>query len=118
MNDICHDNPAPSITDLIRQLNDRLRIHGLGGRIMLTSGVLGLDPAKQAAIANAIRTFTDFNEDNDPHGQHDFAVFTVDETEVMFKIDCFDKSLSYLSTDPADESLTIRVMTIMLASEY
>lgn len=85
---------------------------------MCSSGVLSLDPEKQKTITHKIRTFTDFNEDNDPRREHDFAALTVDDIEVIFKIDYFDKSLSYLSTDPADASLTIRVMTIMLASEY
>ena len=36
----------------------------------------------------------------------------------MFKIDYYDKSLCYLSNDPADPEQTVRVMTIMTAEEY
>jgi hypothetical protein len=37
---------------------------------------------------------------------------------IFFKIDYFDKSLTYHSPDPSDGSVTERVITIMLADEY
>ncbi len=37
---------------------------------------------------------------------------------IFFKIDYFDKALAYHSPDPADPSVTERVITIMLAEEY
>jgi hypothetical protein len=36
----------------------------------------------------------------------------------MFKIDYYDQTMSRHSTDPADPSITQRVVTIMLAEEY
>jgi len=37
---------------------------------------------------------------------------------MFWKIDYYDRSLEYGSNDPADPSQTVRVLTIMLASEY
>jgi Protein of unknown function (DUF3768) len=37
---------------------------------------------------------------------------------VTFKIDYYDKDLSFHSPDPADPAVTERVITIMLAAEY
>ena len=37
---------------------------------------------------------------------------------IFFKIDYFDKALASHSPDPADPSVTERVITIMLAEEY
>jgi hypothetical protein len=37
---------------------------------------------------------------------------------IFFKIDYYDKALACLSPDPANASVTERVITIMLAEEY
>ena len=55
---------------------------------------------------------------NDPHGEHDFGAFEFDGTPVMFKIDYYDKDLAFHSPDPADPTVTERVITLMLAEEY
>jgi hypothetical protein len=36
----------------------------------------------------------------------------------MFKINYYDKTLQFHSPDPADPSVTKRVITIMLSEEY
>ena len=55
---------------------------------------------------------------NDPHGEHDFGSFEIDDRKVFWKIDCYDAAMEFGSEDPADPSKTTRVLTIMLASEY
>ncbi|WP_373413553.1 DUF3768 domain-containing protein [Ensifer aridi] len=105
-------------SERIRVLNDWLRIHGAGGRVMMTSGIAALDDEQRRKVVVAIRSFDAFTDDNDPHGEHDCAVLEVDGLSVMFKIDNYDLTLSSHSPNPADPSVTKRVLTVMLADEY
>src|SRR3954471_16047575 len=84
---------SPEKTARIRELNDRLRRHGLGGRIMITRGiaVLGADTVRQILLA--VVQFDGFTEDNDPWGEHDCAILTVAGHRIIFKIDYFDHDL-------------------------
>jgi hypothetical protein len=102
----------------IAHLNDLLRTTFMGGRVMMTAAVSALPEHTRANILTAVRNFANFNKDNDPHGEHDCALFDVDEHRCMFKIDYYDLSLEYGSEDPADPKVTTRVLTIMLASDY
>ncbi|MFZ1952935.1 MAG: DUF3768 domain-containing protein [Pseudolabrys sp.] len=55
---------------------------------------------------------------NDPHHEHDFGSFDADGQTIFFKIDYYDRALMFHSPDPANPSVTQRIMTIMLAHEY
>lgn len=102
----------------IRELNDAFRTTMTGGRIVMTPGIAALDVVKRMALQNAVQRFDKFDEDNDPHHEHDFGSILFDGEKIFWKIDYFDKSLEYGSEDPSDPAQTTRVMTIMLASEY
>lgn len=102
----------------IRNLNDKLRKTGLGGRIMITQGIQDLLPDTLAKIIPTIRQFDDFSENNDPYEEHDCAAIEVDGERIFWKIDYYDKALKGGSPDPTDPKVTERVMTIMLAEEY
>ena len=73
---------------------------------------------QQSAILDAIATFDAFGPENDPYGEHDFGALTIEGARILFKIDYFDRALTGPSPDPADPSVTTRVLTIMLADEY
>ncbi len=105
-------------TDRIRVLNDELRQHLLGGGAVMTPGIAALGEEAVRRLVQTIAVYDDFCSANDPHGEHDFGFFNFDGTEVMFKIDYYDKSFRYHSPDPADPNVTERVITIMLAEEY
>lgn len=66
----------------------------------------------------AVKEFTDFSGDNDPWGEHDFGAVSVAGEKVFWKIDYYNLDLSAGSENPANEGLTHRVLTVMLASEY
>jgi hypothetical protein len=105
-------------TDRIRMLNDELRQHLYDGGAIITAGIAALGSHAVMRLVNAIASFNDFCTANDPHGEHDFGAFDFDGESVLFKIDYYDKNLSLHSPDPADPSVTERVITIMLAEEY
>src|SRR3954449_5050748 len=62
----------------IRELNDQLRCKAIGGRIVITRGIEALGSAGAAQVLAAVAGFDDFTEDNDPWGEHDCAVLTVE----------------------------------------
>lgn len=107
-----------SRTERIRLLNDTLRCTGKGGRIMLTRGISSLKPATVADLLRAVAAFDAFTPENDPHGEHDCAMVDVGAERVLFKIDYYDQDMTHHSPDPADEAVTVRTMTVMLAEEY
>lgn len=105
-------------TARIRTLNDRCRRHFLGCRVMMTPGVQALSDAQRARLFTAVKTFDQFSEDNDPHGEHDFGAVEIDGDRFFWKWDYYDAAMEYGSEDPSDPQKTTRVLTIMLAEEY
>lgn len=105
-------------TARVRDLNDQLRKHRIGGRVVMTRGIAALGPEVVMRIDQAVRAFDAFNPNNDPYGEHDFGAVQVEGHMVMFKIDYYDVDLKIASPDPADANVTCRVMTLMLADEY
>ena len=100
----------------VRALNDEFRQSLNGGRVVATRGILALPDLH--IIIRRVQEFADFTEDNDPYHEHDFGFFTYDDQQVFWKIDAYDLDLQFGSPDPADSSVTTRVMTVMLAEEY
>jgi hypothetical protein len=54
-----------------------------------------------------VRDFDDFNEDNDPWGEHDFGAFDHNGKRIFWKVDDYGGAEGYEL-----------VLTIMLAEEY
>ena len=105
-------------TDRIRALNDDLRQHLIGGSAVITSGIAALGRAAIDRIVKTIAVYDAFCHANDPYGEHDFGSFEAEGKTIFFKIDYYDKALAGHSPDPANSSVTERVITIMLAEEY
>lgn len=102
----------------IAKLNDQLRAQQTGGRLYVTSGVTSLGRGALPAILDAVRSYDRFDSGNDPYGEHDFGAFEHGGTQLFWKIDYYDQALRYASPDPADPSVTTRVLTVMLAEEW
>lgn len=110
--------PDDQRTLRVRQLNDELRKTMTGGQIMITPGIEALGLMSVTSILRAVREHDQFSAANDPHGEHDFGALTCLGHRIFWKIDCYDYQLEFASPDPANPHITVRVLTIMLASEY
>lgn len=104
--------------DRIRELNDTFRKSFSGGKVMMTAGVDALPDMVKCAALHEVATFNAFNEDNDPHGEHDFGSFELCSRKFFWKIDYLDERCECGSDDPADPTNTTRVLTLMLAEEF
>jgi hypothetical protein len=114
-----NEDPTMEIkTDRIRELNDQLRRNFADGVAVMTPGIAALGPEAVERIVKTIAVFDDFCHANDPHEEHDFGSFRFDHADVIFKIDYFDKTLSVHSPNPADPTVTKRIITVMRADEY
>lgn len=102
----------------IRALNDQLRASFGTGLVTISQGVRQLRPSVLSRVLAGVREFNTFETDNDPHGEHDFGALVIDDYRVFWKIDYFDTRLEAGSEDPSSAEATMRVLTIMLASEY
>ncbi len=102
----------------IAQLNDKLRKTGRGGQVAVTRGVTALAGFDAAALMASLKRYDSFDEDNDPHGERDFGDLDLWGAELLWKIDYYDLELASGSPDPADQNVTTRVLTILLADEY
>ena len=107
-----------SKTDIFRKLNDALRITLAGGKVTMTAAIAALPGRTKANVLSAIRQFSNFTQDNDPHGEHDFASVEVEGERYYGKIDYYSPDMEGGSEVPADPSKTVRVLTIMHSSAY
>jgi hypothetical protein len=102
----------------IARLNDELRKTFTTGRVVMTRGFEALEGTTWIKAIKAVRDFSAFTLGNDPYGEHDFGLLEVDGIPLIWKIDYYDLGLGSHSPDPADPTVTKRVLTMMLAEEY
>lgn len=105
-------------TDKIRELNDACRASFIGCQIVLTLGIRMKSEKDVANILERVRTFKDFNKGTDPYFEHDYLSFDYNGEKIIAKIDYYDKDYRFMSENPADPTITNRVLTIMTAEEY
>jgi hypothetical protein len=104
--------------DRIRALNDAFRRSFVGGTAIATAGFESLPAKQRSLILRKIQTFHQFNEDNDPHCEHDFGLIEDGDVRCVWKIDYYDQDMELMSPDPANPVVTTRVLTVMLANEF
>ncbi len=111
----CNEVPR---AEAIARLNDQLRKTGIGGTVMITHGVQRITGFDAVALAAALANYDEFDSDNDPHGERDFFDLTLFGSDLLVKIDYYDKTLEFGSEDPANSEITHRVLTVLLSSEW
>jgi hypothetical protein len=109
---------TPSESAKIRDLNDRFRQTFVGGVVLITHGLSAMCREVKSEVLRRVRSFEHFNQDNDPHREHDFGSFVIAGTRFFFKIETYDRDMEHGSEDPTDSSKTTRVLTIGLMAEY
>jgi hypothetical protein len=106
-------------TKRIAELNDLCRTAmGVAGRVFKTQGIFSLPPEEQSAIFEKVETFDVFTPDNDPHGEHDFGAFEHEGKRILWKVDYYAPDMQHGCNDLSDPRQTVRVLTIIPASEY
>jgi hypothetical protein len=106
----------PDATTRIAALNDRARQTFKECRVIITEGVQALEDVD--TVLRQVQVFEAFTPDNDPYGEHDFGAIRYQGQTIFWKIDYYDLDLHMHSPDPSNETVTARVLTIMLAEEY
>ncbi len=105
-------------TEMIRRLNDEARRSFKNVQVMLTLGIRMKSEKEVAEILERVRTFNDFNKNNDVYSEHDYLSFDYKGEKIIAKIDYYDQNYRFMSEDPADPTMTNRVLTIMTGSEW
>ena len=95
-----------------------LFVTGILGSKVLTPMVANLPHEKQIELFRKIAFFTNFDPENDPHGERDFEAVDLDGEKYFWKIDLYALEMMHGSEDPLDLTKTRRVLTIMHCSEY
>ena len=94
------------------EFNDNMRqALGIGCMLVQTQSVCALSDEDQSRLREAVETFDDFNEDNDPYGEHDFGKIVQDGVNYFWKID--DYGPEYIEYAPRRY-----ILTLMRADEY
>jgi hypothetical protein len=97
-------NPKAKVYDSLRA---RVPFVQRPDMFVQTAGVAALPADFQEEVWRTVRDFKAFNEDNDPWGEHDCAIFDCRGQRFMFKIDDYNGQEGYR-----------HVLTVLFADEY
>lgn len=112
-------------TKRVARLNDIFRASILKpvseqclGKIFCTASIMALPEEDINHIAEKVSLFDNFNEGNDPYGEHDFGSFIFNDDKVYWRIDYEDPSLEYQPKDKSEPNEPNRILTIMFSYEW
>jgi len=90
------------------------------GRMHLTSSLAMAEDGLALEAVQAVGEFDVFEPENDPDGCHDFGAVDIRGQKVFWKIDLYeaDSDFRYGAETPDNPATTMRVLTIMMASDW
>ena len=90
------------------------------GRMHLTSSMAMAEDGLALEAVQAVGEFDVFEPENDPDGCHDFGAVDIRGQKVFWKIDLYeaDSDFRYGAEAPDNPATTMRVLTIMMASDW
>ena len=98
----------------IALLNDSFR--HTGRHLLFSLGVLHFNDQNLFRLDQALQNYTNFTKQTDPHGEHDFGVFTWENQQVIWKI-CYYDLKEIGPCDPLSPHCQ-RILYVMLKQEY
>lgn len=109
----------------IAELNDELRKsivtnawQQTKNKVVMSSSISFMQSEDRMTIFTNVAEFKDFTKGDNPYGENDFGAFSHNGTKIFWKIDYYDNDMKYHSPDNTDPEKTIRLLTIMTASEW
>lgn len=87
-------------------------------KIVLSKEVSELNTTDKMKVLRLVKEFDTFTQDDDPYKEHDFGAFDYKDIKYFWKIDYYDNDLKFHSEDKLNAEKTIKVLTVMKASEY
>lgn len=106
------------VPSVIYHLNDLHREAIPASKLIISRGIDRLGSTAVSEIIEKVRSFEDFNDDNDPYGERDYGSFEYNGEKLYWKIDYYNKEYDGGSEDPSDPEKTSRILTIAKLSEY
>ena len=90
------------------------------GRMHVTRSLMEAEEGFMDEAVKATGEFEVFEPENDPDGCHDFGAVDIRGQKVFWKIDLYeaDSDFRYGAEAPDNPSTTMRVLTIMMASDW
>ena len=107
-----------SAAERIRTLNDAFRRTFVGGTVVITAGVEALPSTNAARSSRRCAPSTPSPTTTIPTANTTSARSTRAASAASGRSTMYDRETEMGSPDPADPSVTTRVLTIMLADEY
>ena len=90
------------------------------GRMHVTRSLMEAEDGFMDEAVKATGEFEVFEPENDPDGCHDFGAVDIRGQKVFWKIDLYeaDSDFRYGAETPDNPATTMRVLTIMMASDW